>query len=434
MIGAGSTLFCATLSQEALLPGSTLLGVVLSLDKTNISIMIGNCVAHLVLISLANIDAHIRSQTSLHAYLLLTLPPVAKFIHKITHVHSLLQDCLFHQALNIVLSPLKVAVKVVIMMSGDPVGNLHYCFTLIASWIADMPEESLLSAMGPKTLPVTTATSKDFGDPYWHPPRTAMRTHLVICSACSKCLLKDYFLKVIKLLGLNGVTNPVWLGWALSDPCDFLTIEPLHHFFQFSWDHNVKWCIFALGAKELYFHFSLIQTPISYQAFNEGISKLKQVTGCDHCAVQYYITGIVAGGAPQNFLITICALLDFHYLAQAPIFTAHSVDCVAQALQEFHERKDAIICLGTHNNWEIPKLKLLQSVVPEIRRSGAPMQWLADITEHVHVDEIGVSAHAGNNQNYYNQIIHHLNRLDKCFRFDLAMYIEEQCHIHKYDG
>ena len=45
--------------QEALPPGATTLGVVLSSDKTNISIMSGNRMAHPVLISLANIDARI---------------------------------------------------------------------------------------------------------------------------------------------------------------------------------------------------------------------------------------------------------------------------------------------------------------------------------------------------------------------------------------
>ncbi|KAI6039268.1 hypothetical protein EDC04DRAFT_2544714, partial [Pisolithus marmoratus] len=45
--------------QDALPPGTTVLGVVLSSDKMNISVMTGNCVAHPVLISLANINASI---------------------------------------------------------------------------------------------------------------------------------------------------------------------------------------------------------------------------------------------------------------------------------------------------------------------------------------------------------------------------------------
>ncbi|KAG6372918.1 hypothetical protein JVT61DRAFT_6943 [Boletus reticuloceps] len=115
--------------------------------------MSGNCVAHPVLISLTNINVCIRSKTSLHVYLLLALLPVAKFTHKTTHVHTLLQDHLFHQALNIVLSPLKVATEVGVMMS-DPIGNLRYCFTPLASWITNTPEESLIAATGPKALPI----------------------------------------------------------------------------------------------------------------------------------------------------------------------------------------------------------------------------------------------------------------------------------------
>ena len=54
------------------------------------------------------------------------------------------------------------------------------------------------------------------------------------------------------------------------------------------------------------------------------------------------------------------------------------------------------------------------------------MQWSADITEHAHVNEIKLPARAGNNQNYYSQITRHLDRLEKCFRFDLATYIDRR--------
>ena len=164
---------------------------------------------------------------SLNAYLLLALLPVAKFIHKTFHIHSLLQDQLVHQALNIILLPLKVAARVGIMMS-NPVRNFHYCFTSLASWITDTPEESLLAATGPKVSLVTTTTSKNFGNPNQHPPHTAEKTLIVICSACSKYSPTDYknFLKAIKSLGLNGVVKPVWMDWVLSDPCFFITIEP----------------------------------------------------------------------------------------------------------------------------------------------------------------------------------------------------------------
>ncbi|KIK15830.1 hypothetical protein PISMIDRAFT_16254 [Pisolithus microcarpus 441] len=119
-------------AQDALPPGAPTLGVILSSDKMNIPIMTRNCMAHPVLISLANIDTGVHSKTSLHGYLLLALFPIPKFVKKTTHIHSLLQDWLFHQVLNWVLTPLKTAATVGIMMS-NLVGNLHNCYVLLAS-------------------------------------------------------------------------------------------------------------------------------------------------------------------------------------------------------------------------------------------------------------------------------------------------------------
>ena len=85
---AGLLMITPATTQEALPPGATLLGVVLSSDKTNISVMSGNCMAYPLLISFTNIEPCIHSKTSLHAYLLLSLLSIAKFTHKHTRVHS----------------------------------------------------------------------------------------------------------------------------------------------------------------------------------------------------------------------------------------------------------------------------------------------------------------------------------------------------------
>jgi hypothetical protein len=75
------TLFLTVL-QNQLPDGATLLGIVLSSDKTNISAMTGGRVAHPLLISLANLLMDFRMKTTNHAFLLLALLPVPKFIHK----------------------------------------------------------------------------------------------------------------------------------------------------------------------------------------------------------------------------------------------------------------------------------------------------------------------------------------------------------------
>ena len=236
--------------------------------------------AHPLLLSLANIDPDIHSKGSLHAHALLALLPVVSFLHKKTCVRSLLSDRLVHKCLDFVLKPLKVAATVGVMMS-DPVGNLQYCFTPLVAYIADMPEQTLLSCVNPKASPVSTATYEEFGDPFPHPPRTRMIT--------------EHFLKVARCYFLNGVHIPFWKGWPLTDPLRFLPPDALHHFHRFSWDHDLWWCIFLVGVDEIDYCFSLVQTTIRYRSFEEGVSKLKQVTGQDHHAVQRYIIGVIAG-------------------------------------------------------------------------------------------------------------------------------------------
>ncbi|KAI6096510.1 hypothetical protein F5141DRAFT_1067672 [Pisolithus sp. B1] len=172
----------------------------------------------------------------------------------------------------------------------------------------------------------------------------AVNTLAAICTACSRCSPVDYtsFLKAVKWLWLNGVVKPVWKLWPLLDPSEFITPEVLHHFHQMFWDHDIKWCIAVTGAVELDFHFSIIQPLVGYQAFKEGISKLKQVMGHDHHAVQCYIIATVAGSIPCKFLIAIHAFLNFCYLTQVPSFTTQSINRVASALQEFHNHKESI--------------------------------------------------------------------------------------------
>ena len=127
--------------------------------------MTGNWMAHPLLLSLANIDSDICSKGSLHTHLLLALLPVVSFIHLKTRVCSLLADCLIHESLDFVLNPLKVAAAVRII-HPDPVGNLWCCFTPFVAHITDTPEQTLLLETSPKASPVSTATCKQFSDPY----------------------------------------------------------------------------------------------------------------------------------------------------------------------------------------------------------------------------------------------------------------------------
>ena len=116
------------------------------------------------------------------------------------------------------------------------------------------------------------------------------------------------------------------------------------------------------------------------------ISSLKQVTGREQRDIQRYIIVVIADAVPPQFLVAIRALLDFRYFAQSPIIDEELCQNVGDALSLFHEHKEAILdagaCYGKKgkiDDWHIPKLELLQSVVPNIHLNGVACQWLLNM-------------------------------------------------------
>ncbi|KAF8136220.1 hypothetical protein EV363DRAFT_1395339 [Boletus edulis] len=353
--------------QSQIPAGATLCGVILSSDKTNILNVCGGRVAHPLLISLANIKMSVRNKESSHAFLLLALMPIAQFTHPESRMCSVLDACLFHQCLDIVLQPLKEAACIGKMMS-DPVGNLCYCFTLLVSYIVD-------------TLEVDV----------------------------------DRYFAACEVFRLSGVSHPFWRDWPLAQPSRFLTPEGLHHWYGEFWDHDVHWCIEALGSAEIDFRFSILPHITGLRRFSKGITKLKQVGGRTKREVQRYIVVVIAGAADPDV---------------APAITSATRDRIHATLQAFHDHKAVIIEGGFHwgqqskavlEHWQIPKLELLQSVAPSIEQVGSLLQWSTDTTEHAHIEVIKDPASMTNNQNYDAQICQCLNRYEKCRLFDTTI-------------
>ncbi|PPQ98093.1 hypothetical protein CVT26_003263 [Gymnopilus dilepis] len=417
--------------QEKLPEGATLLGTILSSDKTNISAMTGNRVAHPLLISLANIDMEFRNKSSHHLFLLLALFPIARFLHPNQKIRGVLEARLFHQNLDIILAPLKKAAEVGVLMN-DPLGWKRFCFPPLAAYIVDTPESALISGVAGKTSSVTMASYEQFGDDFRHEARTASKTLtqlLQIETTVDPWELGTYVAEAMNYR-LNGVHRPFWRDFPLSDPSIFLTSEPLHHWHKQFFDHDCKWCVNAVGPAEIDFRFSVLHWHIGYRHFKEGISKLKQVTGREQRDIQRYIVAVISQAVSPEFLVAIRSLINFRYLAQSKVVDEGTCRRIENALRQFHDNKQAILDAGARrgksgpiNHWQIPKLEFFQSVVPNIRLNGVAIQWSADTTEHAHIEVVKEPARASNNQNYESQICRDLDRSGKMRDFELATTI-----------
>ncbi|KAG1846144.1 hypothetical protein C8R48DRAFT_779638 [Suillus tomentosus] len=196
----------------------------------------------------------------------------------------------------------------------------------------------------------------------------------------------------------------------------------LHHIHKEFYDHDAQWLIVSVGDSEIDFRFSVLQPITGFRHFREGISKLKQVTGRCHRDIQRSIIAVSADAAPPCVLAAVRTLMQFRYLVQSPHINENNLEHISGALDEFHAKKDMIIAAGARrgqinnviDNWHIPKLELMQSIVPSIRNSSVTSQWTADVTKYAHITEIKDPARSSNNINYDLQICRHLDRTDKC--------------------
>ncbi|KAG1904224.1 uncharacterized protein F5891DRAFT_1126636 [Suillus fuscotomentosus] len=317
-----------------------------------------------------NISMMTGDRTSLNSFMLTALLPVPKFLHKKKRMRGILEDRLVHQCLDLVLEPLKWAAHEGIMLSD----------------------------------PIATARSKvDSND-------------------------IEAFFREAQKFRLNGVDKPFWQDWLFAEPSHFLTPENLHHLHREFYDHDVKWIICTVGETEIDFRFSALQPVTGFRHFHGGISKLKQVTGRAQRDIQCSIIVVSADAVPSAVMTAVRALMYFRYLVQSPQIDDRDIEHISTALAEFHANKHAITAAGFRrgkrnkpiDNWYIPKIELMQNIAPSIHNTGITMQWSADATEHAHITEIKDPARSSNNNNYNSQICHHLDRADKCRRFDLA--------------
>ncbi|KAF8432493.1 hypothetical protein L210DRAFT_3650411 [Boletus edulis BED1] len=129
--------------------------------------------------------------------------------------------------------------------------------------------------------------------------------------------------------------------------------------------------------------------------------------------------------------------MEFRYLAQAPAITSRTRNMIRDALHEFHGHKQAILDAGLRrgektvlNHFQIPKLELMQSVVPSIAQVGCLLQWSADTTEHAHIEVVKDPASMTNHHDYDAQVCRALDRDERCRLFNTAIRLQTTIGDH----
>ncbi|KAH9001804.1 hypothetical protein EDB86DRAFT_3063618 [Lactarius hatsudake] len=363
--------------------GATQLAVVGGSDKTCVTAMTGGLEMYPAYLSLANIVSEVHMKASNHAWMCFCFLPIVKFRD------AAITGCFV----------------------ADPHGRLRWSFPLLAAWIADLPEQHLISAVANSTSPHSLAVTNQFGDAHCHSPRHGLVTIKLIQDLTSRVdpWKLGAFQDKAKELGLNGVHLPFWRDWYLANPFHFLVPEILHTCHKFFFDHPLQ----------------CLHPRVGFRHFGNGVACVQQMTGREHRDIQRSIIAVIAGAVPPRFLRAIRALIDFIYQVQSPFLTESAISSFVDSLKEFHDEKAAITAAGARigtkgpiTHFNIPKLELWQHFACSTKMMGAPIQWTADVTERLHITEVKHPFRATNHRNFEEQCARILDRLERVKLFD----------------
>ncbi|KZS88527.1 hypothetical protein SISNIDRAFT_417979 [Sistotremastrum niveocremeum HHB9708] len=422
--------------QDCLPEGATSLGVVMSSDKTQLSQGTGNAAAHPILLSLGNIKSSIRNSGSSHAFLLAALIPIPSFLEKDDQIRAVLEQRLLHECYDTVTASLKEAARNGHKMS-NAIGEEYLCFPWLASVMVDLPEAIAIAGVMANQSPTFVTGKPNFGDPLPGEPRRGTLTmqimeEIVLSGVDPDANLRQFITRC-REKGLSGVWKPFWRDWRFADPYIFISPDALHGLHKQFFDHDLKWALKALTAKELDFRFKLLQPRVGFRRFSQGVSSLKQITMREVREMEKYFIGCMDSELPTQFLDALRALMDFRYRTQAEDISEPDVSRITASLSEFHRLKsiinDPLHKFREVKGWQIPKLERMHHIIPSIRMMGAPHQYSTDRTENAHIEVVKVPYRLSSRRNNPTELVRILDRMEKRLQYLILVSLEEEYHL-----
>ncbi|KAM6501374.1 hypothetical protein JOM56_004388 [Amanita muscaria] len=403
---------------EATKPGATLIPVIISSDKTQVTLFSGKT-AYPVYLTIGNLPKAVRCKPSQRGQILLAYLPTSKLTGVTNRASQRRMVAnLFHCCLRRLLSPLEhTGVEGTIMTDGD--GIARRVHPILAVYIGDYPEQVMVTCVKTGECPkcnIVQATARDLN-----------AVHRALSSVNGDT--REY-IRACKDAGIKPVYHPFWEPLPYIDIFQAITPDILHQLHQGVFKHLVAWLLQAYGAPEIDARVRRLIPNNHIHIFPNGISRLFRVTGKEHNFISRIILGVVSdirlpGGFNSRQLVrAVRALLDFIFLSQLPAISMQDLKYMESSLKSFHENKAIFVDLGIRDNFTIPKLHALEHYITSIQLFGSTDNYNTQHTERLHIDYTKEAYRATNTRDEYPQMTAWLERREKIERHE--KYIQWQ--------
>ncbi|KAG8737616.1 hypothetical protein FRC10_008018 [Ceratobasidium sp. 414] len=427
--------------QNILGPYATVAPLIISTDKTKLTVFSGNQKAWPVYISIGNISVEIRRWPSEHATLLIGFIPVTN--HGNITNGTKKSECgwqLFHTCMESILEPLKEASRTGIeVLCAD--GGLRRVFPILAAYIADFPEQVTIACVRESRCPICWVPTEERGGlSKEYPLRDRRRTIDALGDHWNG------YSRTINNLGIRP-TRPFWIDLPHVNISTCLAPDLLHQLNKGVFgDHIIKWSTALLGQNEMDRRTKGMPRFQKLRHFTRGISVISSWTGKEAKALGSTFLSVIAGYDNPKLVIAVRAILDFMYRAHQLELSEDDLAAMDHDLSEFHRVKDVFInprvrhLVKSEGHFNlIPKIHMLMHYTYLIRELGAPNGYNTEITERLHIDCVKEPWRTTNHVNPIPQMIAYLERKEawtllRAYLHDTGLVLDSRFAEARVDG
>ncbi|KAI0262751.1 hypothetical protein BC834DRAFT_925131 [Gloeopeniophorella convolvens] len=339
-----------------------------------------------VYLTLGNISADIRRQPSKHATVLIGYLPICEMDTFSKEKRSVARHRLFHHCMGRLLAPLVEAGQHGVNTTCAD-GFIRCAFPILAAFVADFPEQCLVSCCRRNTCPGCPVEPKRAGEPLHTEFRDAqaalesIRDHMD--GKPSPAFDSD---------NLHEVYNPFWHNLPHANIFACMTPDLLHQLHKGVFkDHLVSWCVNIMGYKEVDARFKSMPSFPGLRRFKNGISLVHQWTGKERQEMERTFIGALSGAV-------------IHQLTQV------AKAALQASLDRYHLEKQVVIDLGIRKNFNVPKLHSMVHYPALILSHGSATGYNTESPERLHIDYAKKAYRASNKRGYVAQMARWLSR------------------------
>ncbi|PBK62830.1 hypothetical protein ARMSODRAFT_990403 [Armillaria solidipes] len=394
--------------------GAMYVGVILGSDKTTVSVGTGNVEYHPL--------GH-RNAVMPIGFLAI---PKGDRKYDDDPAFRIFKKRLYHQSVAAILRSLRPAMTQPVVRRC-PDGHFRRVIYDLASFIADYPEQVLLSGIVTGWCAKCTALSNDLDGGGSRRSQALTELLLEEFRDDGDALWYNY--------GIDKNIQPFMYDFPWADIHEILTSDLLHQVIKGSFkDHLVEWVGEYLlqsegkeRAREIMDDIDcrIAATPLfpGLRRFPQG-RRFKQWTGDDSKALMKVYLPAVADYLPEDMMHCLASFLDFCYLVCWTDFDEDTLAAVDAAVASFHHYRMVFITTGVRETISLPRQHSLVHYRQHIVDFGAPNGLCSSITESRHITAVKKPWRQSNRYNALSQMLLTNQRLDKlaALRLELATY------------